>query len=356
MIADAELVEAPTDEDDLLGYLTERGWGDGLPVVAPTRPRVERMLAANAALDPEELIGIIPPRDGRATIFQVTINAVMAGCRPEYLPVVVTALRCMVRPEWNLKGVQATTHPVAPLVVIHGPVARNIGANWGSGCFGPGYRANATIGRAVRLVMLNVGGGRPGAGDQSTQGQPSKYSYCIAENAIDSPWPPLHVARGLESGTSAVTVFGGTNPENVSDHVSANPVGVLTTMADVIATMGSNNTYYTDLEVVCVFCPEHAAIVADQGWSRDDVAHYLYEHAREPLGKLRRGGQFGMHVWPKWMTCETDDGRLMPVVRDPSDFAILVAGGPGKHSSVIKAMANNRSVTLPLPQEPAKGR
>lgn len=344
------LIEVPANEDDLQDFFMERGWGDGLPVLAPTKERVARMLDANPGLNPAELVGIIPPRKGHATVQQIAINAVMAGCKPEYLPVVVTAVRCIAQPQWNLAAIQVTTHPAAPLVVIHGPIAAQIGANWGHGVFGPGNRPNATIGRAVRLVLHNIGGARPGAGDQSTQGAPSKYTYCIAENAVDSPWPALHVSRGLDAHQSAVTVFGGTTPENVNDHVSGDPVGILTTMSDVIATMGSNNSYYNNMEIACVFGAEHAQIVGSHGWDRNDVAHYLYEHAREPLGKLRGGGMFGMHVWPKWMTCETDDDKLMPVTRDPSDFVVFVAGAAGKHSAIVKAYAANRSVTLPISQ------
>jgi hypothetical protein len=336
-------VEAPEDVEEFLEFAMEQGWGDGLPLVPPTYERVERMLAASSS-DPDELVGLIPPRGGQATVRQIAVNSVMAGCRPEYLPVVVTAIRCIVRPEWNLQAIQATTHPAAPLVVIHGPIAERIGANWGYGCFGPGNRANASIGRAVRLVLLNIGGGRPGDGDQSVQGQPSKYTYCIAENVEDSPWPAFHTTRGLDAEQSAVTVFGGTNPENVNDHVSG-PEGILLTMSSVIATMGSNNTWNPMCEVACVFGPEHAQTIAREGWTREDVAHYLFEHARLPLRTLKRGGQWGMHYWPRWMLAETDDDALMPVAHDAADLLVWVAGALGKHSSVVKAFAENRSVT-----------
>lgn len=344
----SRLVEVPVSEDDLQDYFMEKGWSDGLPVVAPTRERVERMLGANPTLNPDELVGMIPPRKGHATVRQIAVNAVMAGCRPEYLPVVVTAVRCILKKEWNLEAIQVTTHPASPLIVIHGPIAKAINANWSYGVFGPGNRANATIGRAMRLVLQNIGGARPGNGDQATQGQPSKYTFCIAENAVESPWEPYHVWKGLEPDQSAVTVFGATNPENVNDHVSGEPTGILGTMASVIATKGTNNTYYNSMEIGCIFGLEHAQIIASHGWTRTDVAYYLYEHARLPLGKLRSGGMWGMHIWPKWMDCETDDAKLMPVVRDPNDFAVFVAGAKGKHSSVVKAYAANRSVTLPI--------
>jgi hypothetical protein len=344
----AGLVEAPQDAEEFLAFAMETGWGDGLPLIPPTERRVERMLAAVPSRDPEELVGRIPPRMGHATVRQLAVNAVMAGCLPDYMPVVLTALRCMLEREWNLQAIQSTTHPVAPLVVIHGPIAKRIGANWGYGCFGPGNRANATIGRAIRLVMLNIGGAWPGRGDQSGQGQPSKYTYCIAENEEDSPWLPLHVRRGLPPGSSAVTVMGMTNPENVNDHVSGDPVGILTTMASVIATLGTNNCYYNMAEIGCIINPEHAALIANAGWGIDDITHYLYEHARLPLRELRRGGMYGMHAWPDWQEAEQDpDARIAPV-RDPSDYVVLVAGAQSKHSSVVKAYSENRTVTLPL--------
>lgn len=350
-----DLVEAPEDIEDFLAFATEQAWGDGLPLVPPTAERVDRMLDANPRLDPDELLGLIQPRKGHATVRGIAVNAVMAGCLPEYLPVLVTAFRCMLDPAWNLQAIQTTTHPVGPLVVVHGPIAKELGMNWGHGCFGPGNRPNATIGRAVRLMLLNVGGARPGFGDQSTQGQPSKYTFCIAENAEDSPWEPLHARRGLDPDASAVTVLGATNPENVNDHVSTNPVGVLHTMASVIASVGSNNSYYNNCEIGCIFGPEHAQTIGSHGWTVDDVQHDLYDRARLTLRDLKGGGMYAMHTWPRWMDWVTDDDARLPPVRDASDFVCFVAGASGKHSSVVKAYASNRSVTLPITQQAPKG-
>jgi hypothetical protein len=342
------LVEVPTDLDEFNDEAMRRGWGDGLPLVPPTPERVSRMLDANPTLDPDEVVGVLPPRNGVATVRTLAVNAVMAGCRPEHLPVVTTATRCMVDPAFNLEAVQSTTHPVAPLVVLHGPVVARLGANARYGCFGPGNRTNAAVGRAVRLALWNIGGGRPDDGDQSGQGAPSKYTFCIAENQPESPWPPLHVRRGLAEGTSAVSVFPAAGPDNVNDHVSGEPVGILTTMASSLAALGGNNAYANMGELVCVFNPEHAGIIAAGGWGVDDVQHYLYEHARNPLGRMRGGGMWGMGYWPAWMTCEQDDDKLMPVTRDPRDFVVLVAGGSTKHSSILRGFASPRSVTLPL--------
>jgi hypothetical protein len=342
------LREMPADLDEFNELAMERGWGDGLPLVPPTEDRVERMLDANPSLDPDDLVSIVPPRNGRATVRQLAVNAVMAGCRPEHLPVITTAVRAMAEPEFNLEAVQTTTHPVAPLVVLHGPVAARLGANSSYGCFGPGNRANATIGRAVRLVLWNIGGGRPNAGDQSGQGAPSKYTFCIAENAAESPWPALHVQRGFGADDSAVTVFPAAGPDNVNDHISGEPVGILKTMASAASHLGANNTYANMSEIVCVFNPEHAQIIADAGWGVEDVTHYLYEHARNRLGDMRGGGMWGMGYFPPWMAVEEADDARMPVVRDPDDFVVFVAGGRTKHSSVLRGFASNRSVTKPL--------
>src|SRR5262245_36585535 len=213
----------------------------------------------------------------------------------------------MLEPDWNLHAIQATTSPAAPLVVMHGPVAERIGANASYRTFVPGNRANATIGRAVRLVLLNVGGGWPDNGHESGQGAPRKHTYCIDEHPAVFACPALHVRRGLREGSSAVTVFGVMSPENVSDHVSEGPVGVLTTMASVIATIATDNCYYNMADIGCLLSPEHARTIADAGWGIDDVTHWLYEHARLPLGELKKGGMYGIHAWPPWQEAETDD-------------------------------------------------
>ena len=186
--------EIEIDDDSpeaLLEYFTAKGWGDGLPLVAPTEERVAAMLragAGEAAGGPDEVLAVLPPRGGEATRRAIAVNAVLAGCEPGVMPVLTTAIRALARPEVNLRGVNATTHPVAPLLIVHGEVVEQLGFNAGLGTFGPGNRSNATVGRAIRFALLHIAGARPGAGDASTQGQPSKYAYCIAENRAASPW------------------------------------------------------------------------------------------------------------------------------------------------------------------------
>jgi hypothetical protein len=208
------------------------------------------------------------------------------------------------------------------------------------------------MGGAMRLVQHNIGGARPNDGDQSGQGSPSKYVYCIAENAAESPWPTFQVRRGFDAEQSAVTVFPGAGPENVNDHVSGTALGILTTMADQAGTMAGNNAYVNMCDMLCVINPEHAKIIADDGgWMPEDVSRYLYEHARRPLGMLKKGGMYGMGTWPAWMNVETDDNKMMPVVTTPDDFLILVAGGRTKHSTVVKNFSHSRSVTMAVPDQ-----
>jgi hypothetical protein len=263
---------------------------------------------------------------------------------PAYMPVLITAVEAMLAPQFNLYGIQATTHPVAPLLILNGPLGQDIEVNSGYNTFGPGWRANATIGRAVRLMLLNIGGGSPGNGDRSTQGSPAKYTYCIAENEARNPWPPLHVERGFSPDTSAVTVWGGESPHNVNDHVSQRAANLLTTIADTAATMGMNCLYLNDTEMLIALGPEHAATIAADGWSKEDVQKFIFEQARVPLRRARLGGMWGMHDWPRWLDVH-DDATTIPVVRSWQDIVVIVTGGAGKHSSCIPTFGATRSVT-----------
>ena len=322
-----------------LAEFVARRWCDGLPIVPPTVERVRAMLGGR---DPDVSLGALPPLWRQATLEKLAVNAVMAGCEPAYFPVILAALEAMLDPVFNLYGVQATTHPVAPLVVVHGEYGRRVGVHAGSGCFGPGFRANATIGRAIRLILLNVGGAWPGRYDMATQGSPAKFSYCIGENVEASPWGPLDAA-------DVVTVFGGEPPHNVNDHVSTTASGILTTVADTAVSLGSNvGWYFSQSQLLIVLGPEHAKTIASDGFTRADVQRFLFEHARLPLGSLKLGGMWGMHDWPRWMTATSDPAALMPQVPSPDDILVLVAGGSGKHSAVVPNCTFSRAVRRPI--------
>jgi hypothetical protein len=341
----AESIELDDSPEAVDGYFAAQQWSDGLPVVPPTEERVRAMLG-DVRRDSQESLGDMPPGWGQATVEKLAINAVMAGCRPAYFPVVVATIEALLDPAFNLYGVQATTHPVAPLVVVSGAYARTIEMNPGSGAFGPGNRASATIGRAVRLILLNVGGAWPGRGDMATQGSPAKYSYAIAENEAASPWEPLRVALGFDHGDTTVTVFGGEAPHNVNDHVSTTAAGILTNCADAMVPIGSNvGWYFSQSQLLLVLGPEHAATVAQDGLSRADVQRFCYYQARRTLGKARLGGMYGIQDWPRWMQVIGDDGAPLPLVPTPEDILVMVAGGPGKHSAVVPNCTFSRAVT-----------
>ncbi|MDG2308885.1 MAG: hypothetical protein P8R42_30245 [Candidatus Binatia bacterium] len=326
----------------LQALFDERGWGDGLPLVAPTEARVAAMLGGR---DPDEEVAVLPPRFGRATRQALAVNAVLAGCSPELFPVVTTAIRALSGPDVNLQGVQATTHPVAPLVIVHGEAVADLAFNAGLGTLGPGTRANATVGRAIRLALLHVGGGYPGRGDQSTQGQPAKYSYCIAENAPESPWEAYHRWSGVDAA-SAVTVHCGAGPHNFHDMESESAARILEKGASAFTSLGSNNACISEGECFVVLCPEHAATIAREGWTRRDVQSFLFERARLPVGVFRRA--FDQRRWRPWMQETLDADRLLPMTDHPDNFRVLVAGGAGKHSCVIPSWGVTKSRTLAL--------
>ena len=332
--------------------LWEEAWVDGLPVVPPTPERVMVMLAGTDR-QPDELLGLVPPRMGKATVEKVAINAVMAGCKPEYLPVVLAAVEAVLHADFNLNGVIATTHCCTPLIVVNGPIVSRIDLSGGTNCFGQGFRANATIGRVLRLVLHNIGGAEPGLTDKATFGHPGKYTYCIAENELRSPWPSFAAERGFAAHTNTVTVFAAEAPHSVSDHVSLHGKGIATTFADSMATMGSNNMYAAG-ETMVVVSPEHVTTLHGDGWSKDDLRAFLFEHARRSVRDLKRGGMFSeefrRRYWPRWIGPDDDDA-MVPVVRRPEDIHVVVAGGDaGKFSMVIPGWGDfgTRAITLPV--------
>ena len=321
----SQRVELPNRYEAVQDLFLERGWSDGLPIVPPTVERVEAMMAS-AGLEPQQVVGEIPPNWGAATIEKLAINSVMAGCLPAYFPVVVAAVEAISDPAFNLYAVQATTHPCAPLVIVNGPIRNELGFNSSSGAYGPGWRPNAVVGRTLRLVLLNVGGAHPGSGDMSTQGAPSKYGYCVAENEESNPWEPLHVERGFRREQNTVTVIAGEPPHNINDHTGSSAEDVLTIVAGAMAVTGANNAY-TGGETLLALGPEHAGTIARDGMGKRDIAEWLGEKARIPLERyteetmLERFGRI-------------PDGPV-PMVASPEDLAIIVLGGPGKHSSWV---------------------
>ncbi len=334
---------APDDLEDFQGWIMERGWGDGLPMVPATPERVQRMLAETRRAA-DEVVAVLPPRLGRATVECVAVNAVLAGALPEYLPVILAAVEAVAHPAFNLQAVQTTTHPCSPLCIVNGPVAKRLAINATGNSLGQGSRANAAIGRALRLVLQNIGGARPGREDRATHGHPGKYSYCVAENEAASPWEPLSVDRGFGAEESTVTVCASEAPHNVNDHGSTTAEGIVATVAGTAAIVGHNNLYLGG-EPLVVLGPEHAATVAAAGWSKDDFKRAVWDAARVPLSRIapENLARFAA-IHPEGFMRRPGD-TPMPIARDWRDIMVIVAGGAGKHSAVIPTFGATRSVT-----------
>jgi hypothetical protein len=322
---------------EAIELLYQTGWTDGLPVVPPTRERVKQFIEP-LGLPAEEVIAEVPPLDGRATVERIAVNAVMAGCLPEHMPVVIAAIRAMMEERFNLRGVQCSTGIHTPLLIVNGPIAKRLNINSGYNCFGQGWRANATIGRAVKLVLVNLGGAIPGETNKSTFGHPGSYTYCIAEDEEANPWEPLHVEAGFAPEDSTVTVFAAEAPHNVMYH-GGNSRDFLTVLADSMCTLGNVQMYVMG-DTFVVLGPEHARMLAQAGWRKRDIKLFLFEHARKPVGLLRRGGppqgdaRRGL-FWPRFVDPE-DDAQRVPVVRRPENIHVIVAGGAGgPHSAYL---------------------
>jgi len=345
--APGAMVECDDDPEAVFELLCAKGWSDGLPVIPPTPERVERMLAY-CDRNFDEPVVKIQPRYGAATPIRVAANAVMAGCKPEYFPLVLLALEAMAEGPYNLYGTQATTHPCTPLLIFNGPVAAEVGINAGHNVMGNYFRANAAIGRAVRLALVNIGAAIPGTGDMATAGTPAKFTFCVAENEAASPWEPLHVERGFPRDASAVTVVAAEGPHNVNDHESLSPEGILTMIAGTMAITGSNNAYYAG-QPVLAFGPEHAATAASGGMGKRDVKQWLYEHATIPLAKFSKEGierRFRRKLAEQYAKAPLDTPVHMWA--KPDDLIVIVTGGAGKHSQYIPTFGNTRSVTRAL--------
>lgn len=324
---------APHDAFDRVNdYFYERGWTDGLPIVPPTGERVDAMLAGMPWREPEEVIGVIPPRMGRATLRQIAVNAVMAGCRPEYLPVVVAAVQAVCDPAYGLSHRQTSTHAGAPLIIVNGPIVARLRINCGRGLFGPGWRANATIGRGLRLALVNIGGAGPTV-DAGQTGHPGKYTYCIAEYEAANPWEPLHVERGFGREESVVTVVNAEAPHSMTENIRTDPDGMVETFASSMATLGVNNLY-SQGHPILVMGIEHAGHFAAAGWSKMDIKQALFERARQPWGRMKDRGKSKGPRFPE-LVDKSDDRSMVPIVCAAEDLILMVAGGPGGKSMFL---------------------
>jgi len=313
--------QAPADYRAVFDDMERRGFTDGLPVIPPTEDRVQEMLAY-VGMGPGDLIAVIPPEGGPATAEKVAVNAVMAGCLPEYLPVVIAAIRAVSQPQFNLLGIQTTTNPVAPVLVVNGPIRARIGLNCGRGCMGPGFRANATIGRALRLVLLNIGGCPPGDVDKSIHGMPGKFSFCFGELEEQSPWAPLHVEQGFAREQSTVTAFGGQGTQNLYAAM-LDPQAIVHMLADGMRIYGNNGYLRALGSPLVVMSPGHARIFADNGWDKARIQQELYQRTLIPRAYIPTTPQLSTPVYADYAPDAMC--RLCP---GPEHIRIVVAGGP----------------------------
>jgi len=338
----ARLIEAPADFETLNEFYIGRRWADGLLITPPTQERVERMLR-HTKRAPDEVVATIQPGMGAAIVEYIAINAVMAGCRPEYLPVLIAAAEAVAQPQFRLQSIQSTTNPAAVWLIVNGPIAKWLEVNSGHNCLGQGTWANATLGRALRLMLMNIGRALPGDMDQATQGQPGKYSFCCAENEAASPWEPLHVERGFSRDTSTVTVVGalGTWSMNMT---AKNADEVLAMIADTMQYPASSDYVYGGAPFI-VLSPQHANVFHAAGLTKADVKQRLWEASKMRAGRSR-GSEFDRTVTARRAELgEITPETMVPVSEKPEHISIVVAGGAGSHSVFVPVSAHTRSVT-----------
>ena len=331
----SETVQVPDALAAIEAYF-ERGWTDGLPVVPPTPDAVSLFLEA-ARLEPGQILGVENTKGAVITAEKAAVNAVMAGCKPEYMPVVAAAVEAITEDQFNLHGITVSTMGAGILLIVNGPITDQLGINSAESVFGPGNRANATIGRAVRLIVTNVIGTRAGELDKATLGHPGKYSWCIAEKQSRLPWEPLHVARGFAAADSTVTTFAGLSGIQVGEHEANTPEGILDSFVGRLYAVGQGMK-----EVLVVICPEHAAYLKTAGWNRRQVCEYLYERSKQPHSAVMSLGGVKEALSDK-------PASGVGALDSPNAVVPIVAGGDGGGWSMVIPMwstgAKTRSVT-----------
>jgi len=333
---------APLEDEMEVAFV--RGWSDGLPVVPPTEHRVLDMLEGTTRR-PTDVVAVVPPDLVECTVEKVAINAVMAGCKPEYLPVVLAAVEAACTDAFNMHGLLATTMPAGPVIIVNGPIRRAIGMNSGINVFGQGNRANATIGRALQLVVRNVGGGRPGEVDRATFGNPGKLSFCFAEDEEGSPWSSLSVALGAKPGASTVTLFPGEAPRSIVDQLSRDPESLARSFAVNLRTLHHPKMVMA-FDCVLAVGPEHARVFAEAGWDRERLATRLHELLQIPGSELVRGAGGIAEGMPEHFR-----DAVIPKFR-PGGLLIVHCGGrAGLFSAMMGGWANGPMGSQPVTRE-----
>jgi hypothetical protein len=336
-------VEIASQEDEAEA-LFARGWSDGLPVVAPTEERVLAMLGGTRRA-PDEIVAVVPPDLVPCSVEKVAINAVLAGCRPEHLPVVLAAVEAACTDAFNIHGVLATTMPVGPVLVVNGPIRRALGMNAGKNVFGQGNRANLAIGRALQLVIRNVGGGRPGEVDRATFGNPGKVAFCFPEDEEGSPWEPLSASLGAPAGASTVTVFAGEGPRSIVDQLSRDPESLARSLAACLRTLHHPKMLLA-FDCMLAVGPEHGRVFREAGWSRQRLAERLQELLLVPGEEVVRGAGGIAEGLP-----EAVRGATLPKFRPGGLLLVHCGGGAGLFSAMIGGWASGEIGSQPVVRE-----
>jgi hypothetical protein len=330
--------------EDEFEAMFDRGWSDGLPVVPPSEARVLRMLEGTDR-SPDEIVAVVPPDLVECTVEKVAINAVLAGCKPEYLPVVLTAVDAACTDTFNMHGLLATTMPVGPVMIVNGPIRHRIGMNDGVNVLGQGNRANSTIGRALQLVVRNVGGGKPGGVDRAAQGNPGKLSFCFPENEERSPWEPLHVERGFDAGASTVTLFPGEGPRGIVDQISRDPESLARSMAACLRTVQHPKLPIV-FDAILVVGPEHGRVFAEAGWTKAQLRERLHELTLLDGKDIVRGAGGIAEGVPDWAR-----DMQLPKFRPDGILIVHAGGGAGLFSTIIAGWANGETGSQPITKE-----
>lgn len=332
---------ALADAEDEFETMYQRGWSDGLPLVPPTEARVMAMLEGTTRA-PSDIVALVPPDLVEVTVEKIAISAVMAGCRPEYLPWVITAVEAVCNDEYNMHGVLATTMPVGPVIICSGPGTRAIAMNSGINALGQGNRANSTIGRALQLLIRNFGGGRPGEVDRGTHGNPGKLSFCFAENDLDSPIGTLAASRGIPDGVDALTVFAGEGPRCVVDQLSREPESLAASLAVNLRTV-HHPKLILGFDAVLVIGPEHGRVFAQAGWDRQRIIDEIDQRLVFPGSELIRGAGGIAEGIPEGFA-EMD----LPKFRPGGLLLAYAGGGAGLFSMIIAGWANGELGSTPV--------
>jgi hypothetical protein len=315
---DLKHITAPDDTYGFFEFAYEQGWTDGLPVIPPTEFLIEQFVKA-AGRKPDEEIAEIEPRKGVATVEKIAANAIMAGCKPNYMQTLIAIVQAIVQPPFNLGGIQTTTNPVAPLIIVNGNIRGKLEMNMGRNALGPGNRANATIGRALRLILLNIGGAYPGKVDKATLGMPGKYTFCLAENEEESPWEPLSVELGYKKDENVVSIVGAQGTSNVITG-EKDSKSQLDLLADCMSVIGNNNFMSGKGNPCVLLSPGHAKVMAREGWTKSSIKEYLFEKSH------RKFEEFPKDLFPGHP--RNIRNGCAYVCDQPDDILIVVVGGP----------------------------